>query len=67
MADPKDKIQFVFNPFTGKLDAVKQFNPDRIVTASLNSAGSPRLVWDPVSSTFVEDGADKELWHIRPC
>jgi len=57
MADPKDQIKYVFNPITGQLDAVLQFNPDRIVTASLNAAGQPRLIWDPVSQSYIEDGA----------
>ena len=57
MSVPQDKQKFLFNPVTGQLDLVLQFNPDRILTASLNSAGQPRLIWDPVSSTFIEDGA----------
>ena len=56
MANPTDQIQYVFNPLTGKFDAVKTFNADRIVTAALNAAGSPRVTYDPPSSTFVEDG-----------
>jgi len=58
MADPRDKIQYVFNPFTGKLEAVKTFNADRIVTNSLNGAGHPRLIWDAASSSFIADGPD---------
>ena len=58
MADPKDKIQYVFNPFTGNLDAVKTFNADRIVTCNLNSAGNPRLIYDSTSATFIPSGPD---------
>lgn len=58
MADPRDQLKYVFNPITGQLDAVLVFNADRIVTNALNGAGHPRLIWDPVSATFIADGPD---------
>lgn len=57
-SSPKDKDKYVFNPFTGNLDAVVKFNPDRIVTNNLNAAGNPRLIWDAASSSFIPDGPD---------
>lgn len=56
MSSPKDKEELVYNPITGKLDVVKTFNPDRIVTAQRNAAGQTFMTWDPVSETFIEDG-----------
>lgn len=58
MSVPNDRTKYVFNPFTGNFDAVVKFNPDRIVTNTLNAAGHPRKIWDPVSSTFIDDGPD---------
>lgn len=55
---PNDKTKFVINPFTGNLDAVVKFNSDRIVTNKLNAAGNPRMIWDPVSNSFIPDGPD---------
>lgn len=56
-AKAKDHDLLVVNPVTGKLDTIRKFNPDRIITAQLNSAGNPRLIYDAVSNTFIEDGA----------
>ncbi len=53
---PNDQTKYVFNPFTGKLDAVLKFNPDRIVTNTLNAAGYPRVIYNPESSAFIADG-----------
>jgi hypothetical protein len=55
---PRDQNKYVFNPFTGNLDAVVKFNPDRIVTNTLNAAGHPRLIWDAASNSFIPDGPD---------
>ena len=53
-----DQLKYVFNPFTGNLDAVVKFNPDRIVTNQLNSAGFPKVTWNAESSSYVPDGPD---------
>lgn len=53
---PNDQTKFIINPFTGQLDAVVKFNPDRIVTNFLNSAGNPRVIYNPESATFIADG-----------
>ena len=54
---PNDKIKYIFNPLNGSgLTPTAKFNPDRIVTNSLNSAGGPRVVWNPATSTYVSDG-----------
>lgn len=55
---PRDKIKFLLNPISGMLDMVLKFNEDRIVTNTLNAAGNPRLIYDPVSETFIPDGPD---------
>jgi hypothetical protein len=47
---------FLFNPFTGDLTPSLKFNPDSIVTNSLNSAGHPRVIFDPPSNSYVPDG-----------
>ena len=54
----KDKEELVLNPVTKKLDMVVKFNPDRILTAELNAAGNPRMIWDAVSQSFIADGPD---------
>jgi hypothetical protein len=56
-ASPKDKQLLLVNPVTGKLDLVVKFNPDRIVTSQLNTAGGARVVWNPETSSYVSDGA----------
>lgn len=56
-ASPKDKQILIINPVTGQLTPAIKFNPDRIVTAQLNSAGQPRVIWNPATSSYVEDGA----------
>ena len=52
----KDKEELVLNPVTGKVDVVIKFNPDRIIIAERNSAGTKFMTWDPASSSFIEDG-----------
>jgi hypothetical protein len=56
---PNDKTHVVFNPLykTGLTPVVK-FNPDRIVTSSLNAAGQPRMIWNPATNAFIPDGPD---------
>lgn len=51
----KDKEELVLNPVTGQLDLVVKFNPDRIIVAERNSAGTKFMTWDPASQTFIED------------
>jgi hypothetical protein len=55
---PNDKTKYVFNPFTGNMDAVTKFNADRIVTNQLNAAGQPRVIWNPATNSYIADGAD---------
>jgi hypothetical protein len=55
MSSPKDREELVLNPITGKLDVVRIFNPDRIVTAERNSAGHRFQTWDAASGTFIDD------------
>jgi len=55
---PNDKTKYVFNPFTGNFDVIVKFNPDRIITNTLNAAGQPRMIWNPASNTFIPDGPD---------
>lgn len=54
---PNDTIKYLFNPLEGSgLTPSIKFNPDRIVTNTLNSAGYPRVIWNPESSSYVTDG-----------
>ena len=52
----RDKIQAILNPFSKKLDMVRIFNPNRIITAELNADASPRVVWSTVSNSWIPDG-----------
>lgn len=60
MAQPKsrpaDREELSLNPITGKLDLVRQFNPDRIVTAKRNSAGHKFQTFDVQTQNYLEDG-----------
>ena len=52
----KDKEVILLNPITGKLDMALKFNPDRIVTAERNSAGTLNMTYDPASGTHIGSG-----------
>lgn len=56
MAVPNDFIRYIFNIFTGQPIPAIKFNPDRLVTSDLNSAGQPRVIWNPESSSYIPDG-----------
>jgi hypothetical protein len=59
MADikrPADREELSLNPITKKLDLVRQFNPDRIVTANRNSAGHKFQTYDVQTNNYLEDG-----------
>lgn len=56
MSKPKDKDSLVLNPVTGKLDMVRSFNVDRILTADKNSAGNALVVFDPLSGQYLDPG-----------
>jgi len=53
---PTDDDELVLNPITKKLDMVRNFNADRIVTATLNQAGQPRMTFDVASNSQIPDG-----------
>lgn len=53
---PHDKEELVLNPLTGKLDMVRIFNPNRIVTAQRNSAGHKVATFDVQTNSYLEDG-----------
>jgi len=53
MASPKDKEELVVNPTTGKLDVVRIFNENRIITHEKNSVGNPLLIYDPAASAYI--------------
>ena len=50
----KDKLKFELNPITGELDLVKEFNPNRIITHSLNAAGGPLMTYNAASGQHIE-------------
>lgn len=50
----KDKVKFEFNPITGELDLVTEFNADRIITHTHNAAGHIMMTYDSASGTFIE-------------
>lgn len=62
MANPKqrpaDREELSLNPITGKLDLVRQFNPDRIIVAERNSAGHILKTFDPESGAYLEDAPE---------
>lgn len=49
----KDKTGLDFNYITGKLDLVKKFNPDRIVTNMYNAAGTQLVTFDLASGKYI--------------
>lgn len=49
----KDKEVLLFNYLTGKFDLSLKFNPDRIVTHELNSAGSLLMTFDSRSGQHI--------------
>lgn len=53
-----DTIKFLFNIFTGNFSPAIKFNPDRIVTSQLNSAGQPLVVWNAATSSYVPFGPE---------
>jgi hypothetical protein len=58
MADKKerDREELVLNPITKKLDMVRVFNPNRIVTHDKNQAGNALKLIDPVTGQYVDLG-----------
>jgi len=55
MHHPIDKKHIVYNPFTDNFDIVREFNADRIITATQNAAGTKRLTYNAASATWIED------------
>ncbi len=55
---PADKEELVINPTTGKLDVVRIFNPDRILTHERNAAGTKLMTYDYASQTHIEAGPE---------
>jgi len=49
---PIDQQVTDFNPLSGNFDNTTSFNPNRILTESLNAAGNPLVCYDPYSSTY---------------
>ncbi len=52
----KDKTALDFNYITGKLDLVRKFNADRIVTHERTNTGAPLMEYDIYSNSFVAAG-----------
>jgi len=52
----RDKDELILNPVTGELDMIRKFNPDRLITSSLNSAGNPHVEYDVQSGLYIEAG-----------
>lgn len=50
----KDKDELVLNPITGKLDTIRTFNENRILTHSNSSTGNPLMTYDPILGVYVE-------------
>ena len=53
---PSDKDELILNPITGKLDLIRIFNVDRIITCQRNSLGHSFKVYDPETDNYTEDG-----------
>lgn len=61
MADlkrPSDREELSLNPITKKLDLVRQFNPDRIITHERNVAGTLLSTYDYASDSHIIAGPD---------
>lgn len=52
----KDKIKIEFNPITGELDLISEFNPDRVVTHQLTPFANPLQLFDPVQNVYFPLG-----------
>lgn len=50
----KDKLKYEFNPLTGELDLISEFNTDRILTHTRNSTGHMLTTWDPRSQKYID-------------
>lgn len=55
----KDKIKFEFNPITGELDLVSEFNANRIVTHQLTPQANSIQWFDPVQNIYYN--ADDQI------
>ena len=49
----KDRLKYEFNPLTGELDLISEFNTDRILTHEKNSAGYLLMTYNPASGTHI--------------
>ena len=58
MSTPRDREELVFNPVTGNLDTVRIFNPDRIISHSLNPQGNVIMQYDPICGVYYEAGPE---------
>ena len=54
-----DQTIGVVNPLPAPLQLVKNFNPNRIITHSLNPAGNPLTNYDPVNGQYF--AADDQI------
>ena len=52
----KDKTSYEYNFDTEKVDIVKKFNVDRIVTVEYNAAGTKNMTYDQASGTHINEG-----------
>lgn len=50
----KDKLKYELNVITGELDLVKEFNANRIVTHTRNSAGGMLKTYNVASNSFID-------------
>lgn len=55
---PSDREELSLNPIYGKLDLIRQFNPDRIITAERNSAGHILQTYDVETGTYLADAPE---------
>lgn len=55
---PTDKEELVVNPVTGKLDMVRIFDPNRIITAQRNSAGHILRTYDVETGQYLDDAPE---------
>ena len=52
----KDKEIYTFNAIEGTFDIITKFNENRIVTARLLPNGNKRVIHDPITGAYFDEG-----------
>lgn len=50
-----DREELTLNPITGKLDVIRIYNVDRVLTSDYIHTGARRRSYDPSTNTYFRD------------